>query len=112
MKPNIKRVVFMGDALAHLKDFPPGARQDAGFQIDKIQRGETPDDWKPMKSIGKGVREIRINEKGGQFRVVYVVGRDGPVYVLHAFQKKSRQTRKSDIDLARKRLMATGENND
>jgi len=48
----------MGNALARLKDFPPGARQDADFQIDKVQRGETPDDWKPMRSIGKGVEEI------------------------------------------------------
>jgi phage-related protein len=103
----MKQVVFMGNALARLKDFPPGARQDTGFQIDKVQRGETPDDWKPMRSIGKSVREIRINEKGGQFRIVYVVGRDGLAYVLHAFQKKTRQTRKSDIDLARKRLMET-----
>ena len=106
----MKHVVFMGNALACLKDFPPGARQDAGFQIDKVQRGETPDDWKPMKLIGKSVREIRINEKGGQFRIVFVVGRDGLVYVLHAFQKKTRQTRKSDIGLARKRLMETGMN--
>ena len=73
----MKQVVFTGNALAYLRDFPPGARQDAGFQIDKIQRGETPDDWKPMRSIGKRVRKIRINEKGGQFRIVYVVGRVG-----------------------------------
>lgn len=104
----MKHVVFVGNALARLKDFPPSARQDAGFQIDKVQRGGRPDDWKPMTSVGKGVREIRINEKGSQFRIVYVVGRDGLVYVLHAFGKKTRQTRKSDIDLSRRRLTETG----
>jgi phage-related protein len=104
----MKHVVFVGNALTCLKGFPPGARQDAGFQIDKVQRGGLPDDWKPMTTVGKGVREIRINEKGSQFRIVYVVGRDGVVYVLHAFQKKTRQTRKSDINLSRKRLMESG----
>ena len=104
----MKHVVFLGNALARLRDFPPGVRQDAGFQIDKVQRGGFPDDWRPMRSVGKGVREIRINEKGGQFRIVYVVDRTGVVYVLHAFQKKTRQTRKPDIDLSRRRLMEIG----
>ena len=104
----MKHVVFIGNALVCLKSFPPGARQDAGFQIDKVQRGETPDDWKLMKSVGKSVREIRIKEKSGQFRVVYVVDREDLVCVLHAFQKKTRRTRKSDIDMARKRLKETG----
>ena len=108
----MKHIIFMGNALACLKNFPQSARQDAGFQIDKVQRGEAPDDWKPMTSISKGVREIRLNEKGNQFRIVYIVGRDASVYVLHAFQKKTQQTRKSDIDLARKRLKDSGVNNE
>ena len=104
----MKQVVFMGDALAQIRSFPPGARQDAGFQIDKVQRDELPDEWKPMKTIGKGVREIRIKEASGQYRVIYLTRLKDSVYVLHAFQKKTRQTRKSDIDLARKRLRETG----
>ena len=107
----MKHVIFMGNALACLKNFPQSARQDAGFQLDKVQRSEEPDDWRPMKTIGNGAREIRINEKGGQFRIVYIVGRDG-VYVLHAFQKKTQQSRKSDIDLARKRLKDSGVNDE
>ena len=105
----MKSVVFVGNALACLRAFPSEVRQDAGFQIDKVQRGESPDDWKPMKSIGKGVREIRIKDASGQYRVVYVVDRGGSVCVLHAFRKKSRQTRRSDIDMARQRLKEIGE---
>jgi phage-related protein len=104
----MKQVVFMGNTLACLRAFSPDARQDVGFQVDKVQRGEPPDDWKPMKAVGKGVREIRVNEPGGQYRLVYVMDREGLVYVLHAFKKKSRRTRKSDIDLARQRLKEIG----
>ncbi len=60
----------MGDSLTRIRAFPSGARQDAGFQIDKVQRGENPDDWKSVKTIGKSVREIRIKEADGQYRVI------------------------------------------
>ena len=59
-------------------------------------------------TIGKGVREIRIKDVSGQYRVVYAVDQGYLVYVLHAFKKKTRQTRKSDIDLARQRLKEIG----
>ncbi|WP_429227517.1 type II toxin-antitoxin system RelE/ParE family toxin [Inquilinus ginsengisoli] len=61
-------------------------------------------DWKPMKTIGLGVREIRIRDKAGAYRVIYVVRRSEAVYVLHAFQKKTQQTAKKDLDLAAARL--------
>lgn len=99
----------MGDSLGRIRAFPPGARQDAGFQIDKVQRGENPDEWKSMKTIGKGVREIRIKEASGDYRVIYLTNREDALYVLHAFQKKMQRTRKSDIDLARKRLEVVGD---
>ena len=105
----MKKVVFMGDSLARIRAFPSGARQDAGFQIDRVQRGEHPDKWKPMKTIGKGVQEICIKEASGHYRVIYLAKLEDAVYVLHAFQKKTQQTRKSDIDLARKRLNAAGD---
>ena len=104
----MKEVVFTGSSLNEIRSFPLDARQDAGFQIDKVQRGEAPDNWKPMKSIGKGVREIRIKAASGHYRVIYLVNQEDAVFVLHAFQKKSRKTRKSDIDLARKRLNEIG----
>ena len=56
----MKPIRFLGNALKSLRDFPEDARQDAGYQLDKVQRGEQPDDFKPMPSIGKGVEEIRI----------------------------------------------------
>ena len=101
----------MGDSLDQIRAFPSNARQDAGFQIDLVQRGKDPDDWKPMKTVGKGVREIRIREASGIYRVIYLATLKDMVYVLHAFQKKTQKTRKSDIDLARKRLKEIGDIN-
>jgi len=100
----MKDIVFLGDSLIQIRDFPSDVRQDAGFQIDKVQRGENPDDWKPMKTMGKGVREIRIREAAGIYRVIYLANIDDAVYVIHAFQKKTQKTRKADIDLAKKRM--------
>lgn len=68
-----------------------------------VQMGMDPIDWKPMPSIGAGVKEIRIHENG-EFRVVFVARFPEAVYVLHAFQKKTQKTPKKDIDLARQRL--------
>ena len=83
-----KPVEFRGSALDDLRFFPISARRDAGFQIDLVQRGEVPDDWKPMPTIGQGVQEIRIRDVTGAFRVVYVAKFASAVYVLHCFQKK------------------------
>jgi phage-related protein len=70
----------------------------------RVQRGLDPDDWRPMPSIGAGVREIRVRERAGAFRVIYAATFVDAVYVLHAFQKKARQTAKRDVDLAKSRL--------
>jgi phage-related protein len=75
-----------------------------GYQLGKVQRGEQPDDFKPMAAVGKGVEEIRITDDSGAYRVIYVARRAEAVYVLHAFQKKSPVTPKRDIDTAKKRL--------
>jgi phage-related protein len=87
-----------------LRGFPADARRRAGYQLDRVQRGLDPDDWKPMSSIGAGVREIRVRERAGAFRVIYIATLADAVYVLHAFQKKTRQTAKRDVDLAVSRL--------
>ena len=65
----IKPAEFLGDSIEILRAFPDKARQDAGFQLDKVQRGEEPDDSKPMPGIGAGVKEIRILDEAGTFRV-------------------------------------------
>jgi phage-related protein len=78
-----------------------GARQDIS---STIQRGREPDDWKPMNEVGRGVREIRIQDAAGAFRVLYVAKFDNAVYVLHCFQKKTQKTSKADLNLAVQRL--------
>ena len=98
-----KPVEFLGSALNDLRDFPLSARREAGYQIDKIQHGEEPDDRKPMKTIGAGAQEIRIQDEAGAFRVVYIAKLKNAVYVLHCFQKKTQRTSAQDIALASKR---------
>jgi phage-related protein len=100
----MRPVRFLGDSLKCLRDFPESGRHDAGYQLDKAQRGEQSDDFKPMAVIGKGVEEIRITDESGAYRVIYVARRADAVYVLHAFQKKTQATPKKDIDTARKRF--------
>ena len=104
----MKPVAFLGDSLDEVLGFPQGARREVGFQIDRVQRGLAPDDWKPMKTVGPGVREIRVRDDAGAFRVIYVATLPEAVYVLHAFQKKTEQTAQRDIELARKRLKKLG----
>ncbi len=100
----LKPVEFAGDSLARLRDFPPNARRSAGYQLDRVQRGLEPDDWKPMKAIGAGVRELRIRDRAGAFRVVYLATLPDRIVVLHAFQKKTQKTTRQDIELAVKRF--------
>lgn len=82
------------------------AKQNAGYQLHKIQQGNEPNDWKPMPSIGAGVREIRIKGESGAFRVIYVANIGPRIYVLHAFQKKTQKTSLRDIELAQARFKA------
>ena len=96
----------MGDSLDRLRDFPEDARSQAGHQLSEVQNGIDPDDWKPMKTVGPGIREIRIREESGAFRVIYVATLPDAVLVLHAFQKKTQATPRCDIDLAASRLRA------
>jgi phage-related protein len=86
-----------------LADFPEDARHDAGYQLDKVQHGAQPDDFKPMPSIGKGVQEIRVWDDSGTYRVIYTARLADAVYVLHAFQEKSQATAKRDTELAKSR---------
>ena len=99
-----KPISFVGSALDDLRAFPIEAKREAGYQLDQVQNGLEPDDWKPMSTIGQGVREIRIREASGAFRVIYIAKFADAVYVLHCFQKKTQQTSKADLELAKKRL--------
>jgi phage-related protein len=100
----MKAIRFLGDSLKRLREFPDDARQDVGYQLDKVQRGKRPDDVKPMPSVGNGVEEIRVWDDAGTFRVVYTARLADAVVVLHAFQKKTQTTSKRDIDLAKARF--------
>jgi len=100
----LKQVKWIGDSRECIRDFPEAPRREAGYQLERVQAGRAPNDWKPMPSIGIGVNEIRVRSDSGAFRVVYLAKFVEAVYVLHAFQKKSRKTAKSDIESARKRF--------
>ncbi|CRM88200.1 Phage-related protein [Pseudomonas sp. 22 E 5] len=105
---SLKEIVWLGSSLEDLRDFPKSAMQQAGYQLEGLQEGEQPDDWKPMKTVGPGVQEIRIKCEDGAFRVFYVVNRPDAIYVLHAFRKTTQKTEKRDIDLAKDRFKSLG----
>jgi phage-related protein len=100
----MKEVIWMGSSKADLKAFPAAVMDNVGHQLFLVQCGLDPDDWKPMATIGTGVKEIRVKDVAGIFRTVYLTMRPEAVYVLHCFQKKTQQTSQRDIKLARKRL--------
>ena len=100
----MKTITFLGDSLEALKSFPTEVKREAGYQLDKVQHGFEPSDWKPMSSIGNGVSEIRIKDTTGIYRVMYVAKFKSSVYVLHAFNKKTQKTSKKDIELTKNRL--------
>jgi phage-related protein len=99
----LKPVEFRGTSLTDLRHFPTDARREAGHQIDLLQHGGEPDDWRPLTTVGPGVREIRVRDASGAFRIVYVAKFTDAIYVLHCFQKKTQQTRKADLNLAKQR---------
>jgi phage-related protein len=99
----MKRLRFRDSALDDLRAFPETARQEAGYQLDKVQNGLEPADWKPMNTVGPGVKELRIRDAAGAFRVIYVAKFADAVYALHCFQKKTEKTAKADLDLAARR---------
>ncbi len=105
----VKPLNFVGSSLDDLRNFPDEARRAAGFEFRAVQNGLEPSDWKPMQIIGPGVKEIRIHVLG-EWRVIYVAKVRGAVYVLHAFQKKTRKTSGRDTDLARQRYRQIGGN--
>ena len=100
----MKPISFLGDSRDVLRSFPDSARYRAGVELRAVQKGLEPDDWKPMTTIGSGVREIRIRDASGAFRIVYLATLPDLVLVLHAFQKKTQQTAQRDIELAIRRL--------
>lgn len=90
--------------MKRLREFPPAARQDAGHQLYRVQRGEQPDDFKPLPTVGQGVEAIRVWDETGTYRVIDTARQAETVYVLHAFQKKTPAPSKRDLDIAKARF--------
>jgi phage-related protein len=101
----MKPIQWLGSSRADLKAFPTDARRVAGFQLRLVQLGSDPNDWKPLRTVGPGVREIRVHT-GLEHRVVYVATFAEAVYVLHAFAKKTTKTTQRDVRIARDRFQA------
>ncbi len=99
----MKPIAFAGHSLESLRAFPSRGKREAGYELDKLQRGDDPKDWKAMPSLGSGVREIRFRMHGA-WRLIYVANRDEAIYVPHAFQKKSQRTSTRDITVIKSAL--------
>jgi phage-related protein len=108
MNSLLKPVEWIGSSRDDLREFPEDVQQIMGFALYRAQLGKKHPDSKPLKGFkGAGVLEIVENFDGDTYRAVYTVKLEGIVYVLHAFQKKSKQgiaTPKQDIDLIESRL--------
>ncbi len=99
-----KAIIFLEDSLKQIKSFPDAVIDIIGHELNEIQEGRTPGNWKPINTVGLGVREMRISLDGNAYRTLYIAKFDESIYVLHAFQKKSRKTPVKEIEIARRRL--------
>jgi len=99
----MKKLIWMGSSKEDLRTFPGQARREMGHQLENVQEGVDPDDWKPMSSVGSGVREIRVRESSGAFRCI---SRRGRKESMSCFQKKTQKTSRQDLDLAARRFKA------
>ena len=107
LRPPVPRpVVWLGNSKKNIRDFPKGAQKLLGDELQLIQFGGMPKDTKPFKGVGSGVLEIALRYASDAYRVVLAVQIGKRIYVLHAFQKKSKkgiETPKRDVDLIKKR---------
>lgn len=104
--PMLRAVVWMGNAKKNLREFPEGARKLIGDELQLLQFGGMPKDAKPFKGVGSGVLEIAVRYDKDAYRTVVALQLGKKLYVLHAFQKKSKrgiETPKRDVDLIKQR---------
>jgi phage-related protein len=99
-------VAWEGDSREVLHSFPHDVRQNLGFQLWQLQQCEKPADYRPLPSIGTGVFELRDQDERSWYRVVYLSRIDDVIYVLHCFEKKSREMPRRDFETAKRRLKA------
>jgi len=103
MNQKMKPLVFLGSSQDDLRDMPAAVRRAIGEELMRVQFGAEPTDFKPMPSVGAGAYEVRVRDVSGAFRAIYVAKFTNAIYVLHAFQKKTQKTPRTDIELARHR---------
>lgn len=101
-----KPIYWVGTSYKDLLSFPDEVKQEAGYQLHRIQNGFDPENWKSFQQIGSGVKEIRISESKNTYRIIYVAKLANQIYVLHSFQKKTQKTSLKDIDIATARYKA------
>ena len=104
--PVLRPLVWLGNAKRNIQMFPKGAQKLIGDELQLIQFGGMPKDAKPFKGVGSGVIEIALRYGGDAYRTVVAVQFGERIYVLHAFQKKSKKgiaTPKQDVELIRQR---------
>jgi phage-related protein len=97
----MKQLRWLGGSYDRLRKFPKEAMREAGYQLNQVQGGKPPDDWRPMTTVGIGVIEIRIHNPN-EHRIVYIAKFAEAVYVLHAFEKKTQRTAERDLKIARR----------
>jgi phage-related protein len=100
----MKQVIWMGSSKEDLRAFSGRGAARGWLSLEHVQEGVDPDDWKPMSTVGSGVREIRVRESSGTFRCIYLATRPEGIYVLHCFQKKTQKTSQQDLGLAQRRF--------
>jgi len=101
-----KPIYWVGTSLKDLLAFPVEVKQEAGYQLHRVQNGLEPGSWKPFQQIGSGFEEVRISESKNIYRIMYVAKLANKIYVLHSFQKKTQKTSLKDIDIAKARYKA------
>ncbi len=105
--PPVQRpVVWLGDSKKSIREFPDGAQKLLGDELQLMQFGGMPRDAKPFKGVGSGVLEIALRHASEAYRVVVALQIGSRIYVLHAFQKKSKkgiETPRRDVELIKRR---------
>lgn len=103
MNVTLKPILWLGDSIEIVRSWPARTRRRAGEELFRLQLGGEPLHWRDMRTVGRGIREIKISE-GGQYRIFYVTRRGENIVVLHAFEKKTQRTSKADLEKGRQRL--------
>ncbi|MGX3066013.1 type II toxin-antitoxin system RelE/ParE family toxin [Ursidibacter arcticus] len=106
---NRKPIHWVGSSLDDIKQFPDNVKRELGFDLDLVQQGLSPRDFKAMQNLGAGVMEIRVRDISGAYRLVYVAKFANAIYCLHSFQKKTQRTTPKDLAIIKARYIAIKE---